>query len=107
MNNRVRIQKTWDDITKIWNLDENTPRDMLRGMMLTCLGPNSRYDKDLCSDLDAFIKEQFVDEKITGAISAVVKPSVMSPVNDHICPHCRNDRVSKTEKSCWRCGEKL
>ena len=24
-------------------------------------------------------------------------------INDHIC-HCGNDRCSKTEKSCWRCG---
>ena len=28
-------------------------------------------------------------------------------VNDHTCPHCKNDRVGKTEKSCWKCGEKL
>lgn len=25
-------------------------------------------------------------------------------INNHICPHCKNDRVSKTEKSCWLCG---
>lgn len=25
-------------------------------------------------------------------------------VNDYICPFCKNDRVSKTEKNCWRCG---
>lgn len=29
------------------------------------------------------------------------------PVNDHICPTCKNDRCSKTEKSCWRCGNSL
>lgn len=28
-------------------------------------------------------------------------------VNNHTCPHCKNDRCSKTEKSCWRCGGKL
>lgn len=27
--------------------------------------------------------------------------------NNHICPSCNNDRVSKTEKSCWKCGSKL
>ena len=26
------------------------------------------------------------------------------PVNDHTCPACGNNRCSKTEKSCWRCG---
>ena len=28
-------------------------------------------------------------------------------VNDHVCPRCKNDRVNKTEVSCWRCGETL
>lgn len=25
-------------------------------------------------------------------------------INDHVCPSCKNDRVSKTETSCWKCG---
>lgn len=25
-------------------------------------------------------------------------------VNNHICPSCKNDRCSKSEKSCWKCG---
>jgi hypothetical protein len=28
-------------------------------------------------------------------------------VNDHICPTCGNDRVSKNENSCWKCGNSL
>jgi hypothetical protein len=28
-------------------------------------------------------------------------------VNNHVCPTCKCDRVSKVEKSCWRCGGKL
>jgi hypothetical protein len=28
-------------------------------------------------------------------------------VNDHTCPTCKNDRCSKTEKSCWKCGSNL
>jgi hypothetical protein len=28
-------------------------------------------------------------------------------VNDHVCPCCGNDKVSKTEKSCWKCGGTL
>lgn len=28
-------------------------------------------------------------------------------VNDHTCPSCRNDKCSKTEKSCWKCGGDL
>lgn len=28
-------------------------------------------------------------------------------VNDHVCPTCKNTRCSKTEKTCWRCGNNL
>jgi hypothetical protein len=28
-------------------------------------------------------------------------------VNDHTCPTCKNDRCSKSEKSCWKCGNQL
>lgn len=28
-------------------------------------------------------------------------------INDHVCPTCKNTRCSKTEKSCWRCGNPL
>lgn len=27
--------------------------------------------------------------------------------NNHVCPHCDNDKCSKSEKSCWKCGGKL
>lgn len=28
-------------------------------------------------------------------------------INDHVCPTCTNNRCSKSEKSCWKCGGKL
>jgi ribosomal protein L37AE/L43A len=28
-------------------------------------------------------------------------------VNDHICPACGNNRCSRQEIKCWRCGNKL
>jgi hypothetical protein len=28
-------------------------------------------------------------------------------VNDYVCPHCKNDRVSRNEITCWKCGGKL
>lgn len=31
----------------------------------------------------------------------------MPAINDHICPCCGNDRVSKSERSCWKCGGSL
>lgn len=44
------------------------------------------------------VQLQFVAIK-TNTSSAVV--------NDHICVSCGNDRCSKNEKSCWRCGWKI
>lgn len=29
------------------------------------------------------------------------------PVNDHTCTRCGNKKCSKTEKSCWSCGEAI
>lgn len=32
--------------------------------------------------------------------------STSSPlINDYTCTRCKNNRVSKTERSCWKCGE--
>lgn len=28
-------------------------------------------------------------------------------VNDYICPTCRNNRCSRSEKTCWKCGNQL
>ena len=28
-------------------------------------------------------------------------------VNDYVCPTCKNDRCSKSEKTCWKCGGTL
>lgn len=36
------------------------------------------------------------------------KPKAMSPaVNNHVCPTCKNARCSKSEITCWRCGNRL
>ena len=51
-------------------------------------------------------------EEVIGRFSfAVLKDSSVScnskcskPINDFVCPHCKNNRVSKCEKSCWLCG---
>ena len=36
------------------------------------------------------------------------KPVIQTPVvNDHVCGVCGNTKVSKAEKSCWKCGSPL
>lgn len=38
---------------------------------------------------------------------APMKDKVSAPINDHICPTCKNDRCSLPEVTCWKCGGKL
>jgi hypothetical protein len=43
-----------------------------------------------------------------GVPPVVIPVSSNGPViNDHTCPTCRNDRCSKSEKTCWKCGYAL
>jgi hypothetical protein len=48
----------------------------------------------------------FTPENIT-IDSPIETPSSSAVINDHICPTCSNNRCSKSEKTCWRCGNKL
>lgn len=36
-----------------------------------------------------------------------INPVVSVAVNDHVCPCCKNDKVSKAERTCWKCGGNL
>jgi hypothetical protein len=42
---------------------------------------------------------------------SINKPVIDKAINDHQCPTCKNDRVSKSEKAkkipCWKCGGEL
>ena len=44
-----------------------------------------------------------IDANITQPTTATSSAAI----NDHICKTCGNDRCSKTEKICWKCGGKL
>lgn len=51
-----------------------------------------------------------VKELITAPVESCTLPVPMAyvaAVNDHVCPSCNNNRCSKSEKSCWRCGSSL
>lgn len=43
--------------------------------------------------------------KVTAKLSTSTKAiKAGEAVNDYVCPACNNDKCSKTEKSCWKCG---
>ncbi len=48
----------------------------------------------------------FVDAVRYGKL-VLLSTAVVATVNDFTCPTCRNDRCSRSEKSCWKCGGAL
>lgn len=40
---------------------------------------------------------------ITGTPTPTDVATVVA-INDHVCPTCKNDRCSRSEKNCWKCG---
>ena len=50
--------------------------------------------------------------KMTGKFNGFEKDVIRTafaptPINNHVCPSCKNDRCSIGEKSCWKCGGAL
>jgi hypothetical protein len=41
-----------------------------------------------------------------GAKDVAINPTVAA-VNNHTCPCCGNDKVSTSERTCWKCGGNL
>lgn len=37
-------------------------------------------------------------------VSKVTQSSSVSTINDYVCPGCKNDKCSKSEVKCWKCG---
>lgn len=53
----------------------------------------------------------YADEQSSDWTTAIgdvsINPMVAVPVNDYVCKRCSNPKCSKTEKSCWKCGEAI
>ena len=43
----------------------------------------------------------------TGTLPPPMPAIVSVAINDHTCPGCGNNRCSKSERTCWKCGGKL
>jgi len=54
-----------------------------------------------------FMKNNPVSNKNSKMMDFMKNNPVPTAINDHVCPHCKNDRVSSIEKSCWLCGGSL
>lgn len=57
------------------------------------------------SNKNSKMMETYADPSPRGWAAASKMVEDMQPaINNHVCPHCKNERVNKTEKSCWLCG---
>ena len=74
----------------------------------TCLFRDTQWMVDITSDSG---EQPGKDSESPGAwfanrFEAVISGAVPL-INNHVCPSCKNDRLNKSEKSCWKCGAKL
>ncbi len=52
------------------------------------------------------ITSEVIDKVVYNPKAVKELKKFMSPaVNDYTCPNCKNDKCSRTEKSCWLCGQ--
>ena len=106
-------------IASVWNQYPDA-RSIPVSTMISCIqylhgGANSSY-----GDVRDYITSNCTVVK--GAKGGIMRPTLIdkfnasvardllkevTAINDHKCPSCGNDRVSKCEKSCWKCGSNL
>ncbi len=53
------------------------------------------------------LRDEFEIRQVDATIDTCLNVVTTEAINDHVCPSCNNDRCSKTEKSCWKCGNLL
>lgn len=100
----------------LFTLHPNIPlrMDYVIAYMLNELSISPEDYRNTMYDIKKFLQE----ETGVGSISILHGPNggvfqakrlavSQQAVNDHVCPCCRNERVSKSEKTCWKCGGNL
>lgn len=59
------------------------------------------------NDIGDFVDCKSLIDVEMNAKNPAKSPIVIPAVDDHQCISCGNDRCSKTEKSCWKCGHPI
>lgn len=49
-------------------------------------------------------KMEYAEATPRGWLAALKAFEQQPAINNYTCPHCKNERVSRDEKSCWLCG---
>ncbi len=105
----------WGRGGDLWENDK-VPLDAKEGQGFALKRLSESLATALANQMSAtFPRETFVikaigsnGEPIHANVTVSSNTAINAPaINNHTCPTCRNDRCSKTEKSCWKCGSKL
>lgn len=114
--------KTWvmsgQDANKI--SPNNIPRYFEHPKVDKTSSPDFNVAKDWCINSDlaehsyadmtphSWAKYSTIFENILNEnLNELKGPATNIAVNDHICTSCGNEKCSKIEKSCWRCGTEI
>lgn len=90
-----------NDVVDVLKIHYPIHRDNLKGVVSSFLS-------------EEIAAGRIVEHYIGMGMSWLEKKSIISntsnpsaAINDHVCPTCKNNRCSKTEKKCWLCGNPL
>lgn len=95
-----------EEFYNVWFLDENRWTNYDDQDVNNPKPLSYEKAKKLASQLNGSSAQFEVRLLATKQVS-VSKTDTLVAVNDHTCKWCNNNRCSKTEKSCWKCGGKL
>jgi hypothetical protein len=69
--------------------------------------------REVSNQVDKYLLQQLADKNLfwkkgkSGGIYRPINQKNKVAINDYICPCCGNDRCSKSELICWKCGGNL
>ena len=112
-----------DAIAKVWKQyyeARSMPVSTMISLVLCTCGDTGESLASMSDQVRNYLKDNTTIVKgrmggimrptLTAQFNASVARDLLKEVvatNDHKCPSCGNDRVSKCEKSCWKCGSNL
>lgn len=89
---------TWIETKRFWNKFSFDVSEFSIFEILSSGKPGgvnySTYINDLEIEFSVFSNTKDVS----------INKNINIPINDYICKLCLNERCSKNEKSCWKCG---
>ncbi len=113
-NIRSYIDLSWDlDEEKDSEASEEFENFRVSGLYKQAIKAYNLYEDDRTADDCDGQYWQVYTKSINGTFSIIAAANttcnsttnvVTAAVNDYTCPNCNNNKCSRSEKSCWKCG---